>query len=186
MSAIDPSFLLKLRLVVARYGEMDIARWWNTKEQLGRLGAMALGRGFPRTHYFAQARSVFAVAAQRCAEVFDPPGSVTLWRMPDSIEQAFEAKWEEWLEQTTGWAPFFQSIESLPDASLANALQRLDLVTETDIATLASLKRASAGRSVPLPAMFSSSMSEASLLALGFSRSEPGALAVPYARYDHV
>jgi hypothetical protein len=51
---------------VARMGEMDRAQWWNTKGQLGPLGAMALSRGLPRTHYFAQARSVFAVAAHRC------------------------------------------------------------------------------------------------------------------------
>src|SRR6266446_9683397 len=55
--------LLKLRLVVARFGEMDLAKWWNTRGQLGRLGTAAMRRGFPRTHYFAQSRSVFAVAA---------------------------------------------------------------------------------------------------------------------------
>jgi hypothetical protein len=52
---IDLDRLLKLRLVVARFGEMDIAKWWNTKGQLGRLGTAALRRGFPRTHRFAQA-----------------------------------------------------------------------------------------------------------------------------------
>src|ERR1019366_2541421 len=72
---LDPR--LKLRLVVARFGEMDLAKWWNTKGQLGKLGAASLRRGFPRTHYFAQASSVFAVAAHRCAEVFEPPNSVT-------------------------------------------------------------------------------------------------------------
>jgi hypothetical protein len=75
---IDFDRLLKLRLVVARVGEMDLAKWWNTRGQLGRLGTSAVRRGFPRTHYFAQARSVFAVAAHRCREVFDPPSSVTL------------------------------------------------------------------------------------------------------------
>ena len=59
-ASIDLDRLLKLRLVVARFGEMDGARWWNTKGQLGRLGAAALRRGFPRTHRFAQARAVFA------------------------------------------------------------------------------------------------------------------------------
>ena len=84
---LDLGFLFKLRLVVARFGEMDLAKWWNTKGQLGPLGAAALRRGFPRTHHFAQARSVFAVAAHRCAEVFDPPGCVTLWRLPEEIER---------------------------------------------------------------------------------------------------
>ena len=56
-SKIDFDRLLKLRLVVARVGEMDLAKWWNTRGQLGRLGSAAVRRGFPRTHYFAQARS---------------------------------------------------------------------------------------------------------------------------------
>jgi len=73
----DPERLLKLGVVVARVGEMDLARRWNTKGQLGPLGAAAFRRGLSRTHHFAQARSVFAVAAQRCDEVLNPPGCVT-------------------------------------------------------------------------------------------------------------
>ena len=103
---LDLDHLLKLRLVVARFGEMDMARWWNTKGQLGRLGTSALKRGFPRTHRFAQARSVFAVAAHRCAEVFDPPGCFTLWRLPESTEEEFEARWEQWLDHAKDWDGF--------------------------------------------------------------------------------
>src|SRR5688500_2391456 len=88
-TSIDLDLLLKLRLVVARFGEMDIAKWWNTRGQLGPLGTAALRRGFPRTHRFAQVRSVFAVAAHRCSEVFDPPHSVTLWRLSESFEEDF-------------------------------------------------------------------------------------------------
>ena len=95
--SVDFDRLLKLRLVVARFGEMDLAKWWNTRGQLGTLGAAALRRGFPRTHRFAQARSVFAVAAHRCSEVFEPLGGVTLWRPPEAIEEEFEAHWERWL-----------------------------------------------------------------------------------------
>jgi len=83
---LDFDRLLKLRLVVARFGEMDLAKWWNTRGQLGRVGGLALRRGFPRTHRFAQAQSVFAAAAHRCREVFDPPGCVTLWGLPEAIE----------------------------------------------------------------------------------------------------
>ena len=102
---IDLDRLLKLRLIVARFGEMDLAKWWNTKGQLGRLGTAALRRGFPRTHRFAQARSVFAVAAHRCAEVFDPPKSVTLWRLPEALEEEFDARWELWLDHAAEWTP---------------------------------------------------------------------------------
>ena len=125
--------LLKLRLIVARFGEMDLAKWWNTRGQLGRLGTAAIRRGFPRTHYFAQARSVFAVAAHRCREVFDPPDSVTLWRLPETIEEEFEAKWEHWLDQADEWKPFFQRLESLQENDLKIALHAFDAVTDRRI-----------------------------------------------------
>ena len=72
-STIDLARLFKLRLIVARHGEMDLAKWWNSNGMLGRRGAVVLERGFPRTHFFAQARAVFAIARTRCAEIFDPP-----------------------------------------------------------------------------------------------------------------
>lgn len=49
---IDFDRLLRLRLVVARYGEMDAARWWNTGDAtrrtalLGRAGSVLMSRGF--------------------------------------------------------------------------------------------------------------------------------------------
>ena len=184
--AINPDYLLKLRLVVARYGEMDVARLWNTKGQLGRLGATALRRGFPRTHLFAQARSVFAVAAHRCAEVFDPPGAVTLWRLPMAVEQEFKAAWEGWLENASEWATFFKSIESLPQADLAASLRELGLVSEADLTAYAQLRTYAQGRTVQLPNTFSATPSDIALLALGFARSKTGSLAVPYALYDGV
>jgi hypothetical protein len=90
-SAVDLDRLLRLRIIVARVGEMDIAQWWNTKGQLGHLGTAVIRRGFPRTHRFAAARSVFAVARQRCDEVFNPPGCITLWDMPVEIEEEFDS-----------------------------------------------------------------------------------------------
>ena len=111
MPSIDLERLLKLRLVVARFGEMDLARWWNTRGQLGRMGAAVLRRGFPRTHRFAQARAVLAVAAHRCAEGFVPPGCVTLLQLPEAIEEEFDARWEQWLDHASDWAPFFLQLE---------------------------------------------------------------------------
>ena len=150
-AAIDLDRLLKLRLVVARFGEMDMAKWWNTKGQLGRLGASALRRGFPRTHHFAQARSVFAVAAHRCAEVFDPPGCVTLWRLPESIEEEFDARWEHWLDNAPEWAPFFQRLEALQTTDLVEALGSFEIVNDGDVERLVRLRRSAEGRAVPLP-----------------------------------
>ena len=95
---IDFERLLKLRLIVARHGEMDAARWWNTQGMLGRRGAVVLKRGFPSTHYFAQARIVFEVAKSRCHELFDPPGCMTLWHLPAEIEEQFQEHWQGWLD----------------------------------------------------------------------------------------
>jgi hypothetical protein len=181
-STIDLGRLLKLRLVVARFGEMDIAKWWNTKGQLGRLGTAALRRGFPRTHYFAQARSVFAVAAHRCSEVFDPPACVTLWRLPERIEEEFDARWEHWLDDAGEWAPFFQRLETLQGSDLITVLRSFDVIGERDAESFSKLRRSAEGRAVPLPSIFSETDEDITLLALGFARGEPGALAVPYAR----
>lgn len=179
---IDLDHLLKLRLVVARFGEMDHASWWNTKGQLGTLGAAALRRGFPRTHHFAQARSVFAVAGHRCAERFDPPDCVTLWRLPEAIEEEFDARWEQWLDDTKSWTPFFQKIETLEGLDLLAVLRDFELLSEPDVDSFAKLRRSAEGRAVPLPGVFRGADDDVSLLALGFARGEPGALAVPYMR----
>jgi hypothetical protein len=179
---IDLDILLKLRLVVARFGEMDLAKWWNTKGQLGKLGAAALRRGFPRTHHFAQARSVFAVATHRCAEVFDPPNCVTLWRLPEAVEEEFDARWEHWLDNTSEWTPFFKKLEALQGGDLAATLRSFEVVGERDTGAFSRLRRSAEGRAVPLPGVFSGTNDEVALLALGFARGEPGALAVPYAR----
>jgi hypothetical protein len=174
--------LLKIRLVVARFGEMDLARWWNTRGQLGRLGVSAVQRGFPRTHYFAQARSVFAVAAHRCHEIFDPPDSVTLWRLPEAIEEEFEAKWESWLDRANEWQPFFRSLESLRETDLKIALQTFDAVTDHESQMSSRLRRSAEGRAVPLSEPFSGTDQDVALLALGFARGGAGSLVVPYAR----
>lgn len=178
----DLDRLLKLRLIVGRFGEMDMAKWWNTKGQLGRLGTAALRRGFPGTHYFAQARSVFAVAAHRCGEVFDPPACVTLWRLPETIEEEFDARWEQWLDNVAEWTPFFERLETLKETDLIAALRSFDVIVERDAESFTKLRRSAEGRAVPLPGIFSGTNDEIALLALGFARGEPGALAVPYAR----
>lgn len=179
---LDLDRLLKLRLVIARFGEMDLAKWWNTKGQLGRFGAAALRRGFPRTHRFAQARSVFAVAGHRCTEVFDPPNCVTLWSLPEAIEEEFDARWEHWLDNASDWTPFFEKLEGLQPSDLAATLQTFELVSAADVDACAKLRRSAEGRAVPLPGIFAGTPDDVALLALGFSRGEPASLAVPYAR----
>jgi hypothetical protein len=182
---IDLDRLLMLRAVVARFGEMDLAKWWNTKGQLGKLGAAALRRGFPRTSNFAQARSVFAVAAHRCAEVFDPPESVTLWRLPEEIEEEFDARWEHWLDNATDWLPFFEKLHALTSSDLMSNFRSLELATQRDFEANAKLRRSADGRVVTFSGAFSGDDDDVSQLAFGFARGEIGALAVPYMRKGH-
>lgn len=98
MPTVDLERLFNPRLVVGRLGEMDPAKWWNTKGQLGRLGTAALRRGFLRTHRFAQAHSAFGLAAHRCTEVFELTGCIMHWRLADAIDRPFDARWEHWLD----------------------------------------------------------------------------------------
>jgi hypothetical protein len=177
---LDLDWLLRLRVVVARFGEMDVFRWWNTKGQLGPNGELAVKRGFPRTHFFAQARSVFAVATNRCEEVFNPPSSITLWSLTDLIEEEFEASWEKWIDCAKEWEPFFNKVAAIQPGDLAKVLTDFDLVGEEDLKTFANFRRSAEGRAVPISHIFSGNKNEISLLALGFARGEVGALAVPY------
>lgn len=161
---------------------MDRAQWWNTRGQLGPLGTSAVRRGLPRTHYFAQARAVFAVATHRCSEIFDAPRSFTLWRLPAIIEDAFEARWEQWLDAATEWSGYFLEVEALEGTDLVLALDALGLVDGSDRAALDDLTISAEGRSVPVPKPFGGTDAEVTLLALGFARGRVGALAVPFAR----
>jgi hypothetical protein len=68
---------------------MDMARWWNTQGVLRKLGVAVFQRGFPLTHYLAQARVVFAVARSRCNELFNPPKNMTLWNLLAEAEDLF-------------------------------------------------------------------------------------------------
>ena len=181
-SSIDLDRLLKLRLVVARIGEMDVAKWWNTNGQLGQYGAAALRRGFPRTHHFAQARSVFAVATQRCRELYDAPGYATLWQLPEALEAEFDARWEYWIERADEWRTVFARIESLTSPDLSGALRTLELATEAEVEAVARLRRSAEGRTVPLPGMFEPNDATVGVLAIGFAKGELGAPAIPHIR----
>jgi hypothetical protein len=162
---------------------MDLARWWNTNGQLGALGTSVVKRGFRRTHYFAQARSVFAVAAHRCGEVYDPPGTVTLWNLPAEMEDGIDLRWEEWLDDAPSWTGFFEHLES-SSADLESELLRAQLITDADVDRVRKLRRAAEQRAVPVPGVFSGSTADVTTLALAFARGEAGNLAVPYQLSD--
>lgn len=174
--------LLKLRLVVARFGEMDGAKWWNTNGVLGRQGALLLSRGLPRTQRFARARMVFTVAAARSREVFDPPGSMTLWSLPAALEDEFDARWQHWLDTGEEWAELFTQLEALPSDDLVENLRHFDLLDDDAAAAVQKLRRAAEGKAVPLTGTYEPNDEALTLLAAGFARGEPGRPAIPYAK----
>jgi hypothetical protein len=179
---IDFEKLLKLRIVVGRFGEIDGGRWWNSSGQLGPVGAAALRRGFPRTYHFAQARSVFAIAGHRCDEQLGRQAYVTLWRLLETIEEEFDARWEGWLDQAADWGPFFDRAAGIAGGDLIEHLTSLQLVSEADLTAYWRLGAPQEGRSVVFPEAFQGTDAEIALLALGFARGEPGTLVVPCAR----
>jgi hypothetical protein len=180
--SVNLANLLKLRLLVARFGEMDRARWWNTRGVLGRFGEMALVRGFPKTQALARARIVFAVAARRCQDVFDPPHAMTLWKLPVEIEDRFEANWSDWAENSAEWSSFLTTLEDSQSDDLLGEARRLELATDEMIEQSRQLRRSAENRAVPIPGEQALSDRVVALLALGFFRGEPGSPAVPYAR----
>ncbi len=181
-SALDFDRLLKLRLVVARVGEMDLARWWNTNGLLGRKGRILLSRGFPKTHRFAQARAVFTVAKARCHELFDPPGCMTLWSLPADLEDQFDARWHHWLDQGYDWISFFDWLEAIHTEDLLEPLTELGLLTPAHLDQISRLRRSAEGRAVPLPGVCQPDDNVLTLLAAGFARGEVAKPAIPYAR----
>src|SRR5690606_36160691 len=107
---------------------------------------------------------------------------VTLWRLPESVEEAFDARWEHWLDHPDEWNAFFEKLESFSGTDLIDALRAFELIEARDVEAYGNLKRSAEGRAVPLPGIFSGTDADVALLALGFARGEPSALAVPYAR----
>ena len=151
-SDLDMDRLLKFRLLVARFGEMDQARWWNTRGVLGPVGEMALRRGFSKTHLFAQARLVFAVASHRCRSVYDPPQSITLWNLPVAVEDQFEIRWTDWIASAEAWKAFFRELHAPKGTDLLTEAGRLDLADDELLREARQLKRAAENRAVPIPA----------------------------------
>jgi hypothetical protein len=181
---IEPAYdwLLKLRVAVARCGEMDLSRWWNTKKQLGASGSSVLKRGFPRTHHFAQARSVIAVASHRCEQLLSQNDAITLWCLPEALEDRFESLWETWLARHTDWRSYFDAVAAIRTGDVIAAATDLGLVTSDDIKALRALKAAPDGRGLKVGKSFTGERRQIALLALGFSVGRASEPVVPYVR----
>ncbi len=177
---LDLNHLFKLRLAIARVGEMDNARWWNTKGLLGANGAFVFRRGFARTYPFAQARVAFAVAAARCREWYDVPSTITLWDLGPAVEDRWEERWQDWLDDSSTWIPFFEQIASIQSSDVLGVLVQLSLVGDAELGAVWRLKRDAEERGVPLPVQKSLSNTTVTLLAAAFGHGEPGKLVVPF------
>jgi hypothetical protein len=125
---------------------------------------------------------VFAVATQRCREVFDPPGSMTLWKLPAEVEDRFESRWSHRIARADSWAPFFAAIQAPESDDLLQEAGRLGLADDAILQEVRQLRRAAENPAVPIPGEHRPGDRVLTRLALGFFRGEPGRLAVPYAR----
>lgn len=183
-ASLDLDRLLRLRLIVARVGEMDLARWWNCRGVLGQLGAQVYRRGFPETHQIARARVAFIIARSRCAALFDPPDSMTLWNLPPEVEDAFEDRWQSWLDQPRAWTNAFEHLATIGSSDLLGSLTMAGLLTPEQEAFVSSLRRSVENRALQIPGSHAPSDDVITLLAAGFAKSEPGAPTIPYARLE--
>jgi hypothetical protein len=112
--------------------------------------------------------------------VFDPPESATFWRLADEVEEAFDARWEEWLDSAEKWAPAFDAIAAITDFNIVSALKRLSLVDEIEVTRAGALKLAEGGKGVHIPGPFNFGRKSVAVLALGFGKGNAGELVVPY------
>lgn len=179
---IDVENAVRLRIAIARIGEMDRNKWWNTKGMMSSIGEMAISRGFPKTHVFARCRTVFAVAAARSDEVFNPPDSFTLWRLPVEIEDRIEDAWASWLENPEPWNAFLAEVGEASSADPQTVLVSLGLLPTDTAEKAKKLRRADDLRSVPIKVAGESISEAIALLAVAHTCSEPGKLAVPFIR----
>jgi hypothetical protein len=182
--SISPEHLFKCRAVIARLGEMDMAGWWNTNGLLGPLGAATLRRNFAKSHWFAQARAVSAVATARCQEVFPvPEDCISIWQVPPAIEDEIEQQWPVWLKACDEWGPFFQTVSQLQERDPIPALLSLGLADERDADAARRLRRSHDFRAVLVGGVETLDDRSVAQLSLAFAHSEGGKLAVPYMRW---
>jgi len=142
-----------------------------------------MSRGFPKTHWFTQARLVFEVARARSAERFPSvPGCITLWNLPAQLEDKFEARWADWLESSE-WPEFFINLQQ-PEGDLLEMLRNLNLLSQDQQNEVGRMRRSAEGRSVPLSGFRKVDDNTITLLAAGYACGEEGTPAIPYARVE--
>lgn len=182
MTSINLDALFQARLIVARFGEMDIARWWDSSGMLAKIGRVAVARGLPRTHRLARARAMFAIARARCHDVYRHPEGVTLWELPADIENAFDERWPMWMDNEASWIWLFESLETMSGGDLLAAFASISPVSSSVLDATKRMKRGVDQKAVPLGEVPAITDDLIARLAAGFSKGEPGRPVVPYAK----
>ncbi len=179
---LDPKQLLLARLWVARLGEGDVWGWWRTDGVLGSDGAFVGPRVLPRTHATGRARIAFAVARHACDQRHPDPTALHLFRLTPEAEDRFDACLALHLADGAFWGPVITKLEAIKKgAAIGTTLRENGIVTAADLEAVAGLKLGPAGRSLAVAP--SSTDATIRTLAAGFTRSEQGAMAVPYVEH---
>jgi hypothetical protein len=176
---LNPELLFTARLIVGRYGEMDIARWWNTSGILSSLGSKVASRGLPRTEFYGRARVLFAVAQQRTRQYFSPPESFTLWSLPPSVENALDEAMIRWAHEGRSWPVIEEVLSGLKLGGIEQALQIAHVASDQIKSLVPKLKAGQEGKSILLPQSSKITDETVALLAAAFSRSKPEPLLLP-------
>jgi hypothetical protein len=179
--AIDLERLFRLRAAVGRFGEMDAAGWWNTRELLGGRGAAVYKRGLPETHFLARVRVVTAVAAERSRTIYPATGVATLWSLPPALERSLSFQERSWAMNGSrdAWADFAAAVQS-PSGDLPAWLSELGLVDEGVVEKASRIEPDPGGKGVPVPGPVTNEAIQ--LLALGHGRGGAKNLLVPFIR----
>ena len=114
--------------------------------------------------------------------MYNPPDGVTLWDLPAEVENAFDERWPVWLETQSSWQEFFGSLESMPGEDLLRAFEGICPLPATALDAAKRMKRAADQKAVPLGEVAAVTDDLVSQLAAGFSKGEPGRVAVPFAK----
>lgn len=173
-------YLLRARLWVARLGEGDVLKWWQTEAVLGPDGAFVGPRVLPKTHAVGRARLAFAAARYACDERYPHPGATHLFRLDASTEDQFEGFLHATLDDSRYWEEILGRLEALgPDCEPGQALAEAGLVDEDLLSAVSSLDLGPDSRSLGLQRA-PQSESDLALLTAGFARGRTGRLVVPY------
>ena len=174
---MNTDILFKCRLIVGRYGEMDLAKWWNTTGILSQLGSKVASRGLPRTEFYGRVRALFEVAAHRTRSFFSPPGSLTLWSLPPHIENALDEAMIGWAHEGRTWPETEKLLADLKIGGLEAALLAAEVLPSS--AALARLKPGPEGKSIRMPELAVVTDESVMLLAAAFSRGSLDSLLLP-------